>query len=960
MSRTNKTTDVQIYWRLISYVVPYWPAFLLSVLGFSCYAASNVGFVQLMAYIVDSLGGNDVLLNTDFGNFVQGIMGDDDSLNRTIIPLGIIATVLLRGIGTFIGGFFINFIGTTLVHTLRLELFERILVLPSRYFDQTPMGHLVAKITFHVSQVAGTATGAVTVIIREGFTVVFYLGFLFMTNWKLTLIFIGVAPIIGVLINYAAKRFRRISERIQTSMGDVTQVASEAVQGYKEVRTFGGADYERQRFRAASQSNRRQSMKMTVTASITTPTVQLVVGCALAGLIWLVLDPVLLANMTPGSVVAFISVGGLLAKPIRQLTEINATIQRGLAAAKDIFDLFDQAAENDQGTETLTRVRGKIEFRSVSFCYGRSNTEAPDVLKDISFIAHPGETIALVGRSGSGKSTLASLISRFYEPQQGLILLDDVPVDQLTLANLRSHLAIVTQGVTLFNDTVANNIAYGALRSADEAAIQAAVEKAYAASFISHLDKGLDTTVGDDGVLLSGGQKQRLAIARAFLKNAPVLILDEATSALDAESERYIQAALDAVAKGRTTIVIAHRLSTIEHADRILVLDTGRIVEQGTHQELMARGQYYANLHSHRALGETKPAKRPKAPPLPAQETTSIRWLLEDILVDAWYGDARWIKLLTPLSYLYLLIASLRRARAKHWQSPVPVIVVGNITVGGTGKSPLVAWLVSRLQHKGFRPGIVSRGYGGQAKHYPLIVSATSNPLEAGDEAVMLVRRTECPVVVDPNRPRAVKQLLEQFDCDLVISDDGLQHYNLGRQYEIAVVDADRGLGNGRCLPAGPLREPASRLTEVDLVIANGLATPDLPCPHKTMQLIPTRLIHLLSQEPLTGPLSNMTVHGVAGIGRPQSFFKMLTVMGYKPIAHSFADHHNFELRDLSFGDSLPVIMTEKDAIKCRRLMPELIHDDFWYLEVEVELDESIVDAIVDKMFDGVGSCLIK
>ncbi len=953
----NKTSDIKIYGRLLSYVVPYWAAFLVSILGFLIYAASNAGFIGLISYIVDSLQGNDPLAGSQYSP-VRDLFGEGESLNRTIIPLVIVVIVVCRGIGTFIGNYFISYVSTNLIHNLRCELFDQLLKLPSRFYDKTAMGHLVAKVTFHVTQVTGAATSAVKVIIREGFTVIGYLAVLIFLNWKLTLLFFAVAPLIALLVNFAGKRFRRISERIQDSMGDVTHVASEVVQGYRVVRTFGGAEYERDRFSKVSNYNRLQSMKMVVTSSVSTPVVQLLVACALAGLVWLVLDPRLLADMSPGNVVAFITTGGLLAKPIRQLSEVNVTVQKGLAAAEDIFELFDEEVEADLGTVELSNVEGRIEFNDVSFSY---DPDRPVVLKGISFTVNPGETIALVGRSGSGKSTLASLIPRFYSPTRGTILLDGNPIESLSLSNLRQHISIVTQQVTLFNDTIRGNIAYGALREVGDDEIAVAAKKAFAWKFISEFPDGLDTIVGDDGVLLSGGQRQRLAIARAFLKDAPVLILDEATSALDSESEGFIQTALEAVAKGRTTFIIAHRLSTIEKADTILVIDDGRIVEKGTHAELLAHNSFYSNFYSRNEESGTNTLPSIKddsaelmVVPQVAEDRT---WFLEDFnpLQKAWYAEANWLKLLSPLGFIYSQIGKMRRKRIelghKSWKADVPVIVVGNINVGGTGKSPLVISLARELSTRGLKPGIVSRGYGGFHNAYPLFVDSQSDPTLAGDEPVMIARRTGCPVVVDPNRVRAVQELLKNEDCDLVISDDGLQHYYLERDVEIVVIDGEKGLGNKMCMPAGPLRESPDRLREVDFVVINGSQEIDLPVPCHHMQLVPRKMINLESGEAFPedsgdpGPL----VHAVAGIGNPQRFFESLKSLGLNVIEHPFPDHHKFKLSDLVFGDSLPVMMTEKDAIKCRRLNPGLIHQNFWYLEVDAELPPEFITSVINK-----------
>ena len=592
--KAEQSSSLKIYFRLLGYVKPYIGMFALSIIGFVIFASTQPMLAGILKYFVDGLSNPEAVLfpNVPYLRDLQLLQA---------VPILIVLIAAWQGLGSYLGNYFLAKVSLGLVHDLRVSLFNKLLVLPNRYFDTHNSGHLISRITFNVTMVTGAATDAIKVVIREGLTVVFLFGYLLLMNWKLTLVMLAILPLIAIMVGSASKKFRKQSKKIQVAMGDVTHVASETIQGYRVVRSFGGEPYESSRFEKASLSNTKKQLRMTKTGAVYTPMLQLVIYSAMAVLMFLVLF--LRGEATAGDLVAYITAAGLLPKPIRQLSEVSSTIQKGVAGAESIFEQLDVEPEVDTGTVERERVTGRLEVRNLSFTYPETERQ---VLTDINFAVEPGQMVALVGRSGSGKSTLAALIPRFYPHSTGEILLDGVEVGTYKLRNLRRHIAQVNQNVTLFNDTVANNIAYGDLAGAPREQIEAAAADAYAKDFVDQLPEGFDTEVGENGVLLSGGQRQRLAIARALLKNAPLLILDEATSALDTESERHIQAALDQVMQGRTTLVIAHRLSTIEKADLILVMDQGQIVERGTHGQLLAMNGYYARLH---AMGLDEPAK---------------------------------------------------------------------------------------------------------------------------------------------------------------------------------------------------------------------------------------------------------------------------------------------------------------------------------------------------------------
>jgi subfamily B ATP-binding cassette protein MsbA len=565
-----------LYARLLRYSLPHWKVFILSVLAMLVFAATNTGFAALMKPMID-------------GSFVA----KDPAIIR-LVPLLIIGLFLARGAANFISSYCMSWVGREVILELRRAMFAKLLRLPTLFYDKTASGELLSKLIYDVEQVNQAATNALANVVKDGFSIVGLLIWMAYINWLLTVIFIVAGPPIAYLMASVNKRFRRISGRIQHSMADVTAVSEEAINGHRVVKIFGGEAYEAQRFEHINNTNRKLNLKMAAVSAASVGTIELIAATALAGIIYLATLPAVLESVTVGSFMSFVVAMMLLMPSIKRLMTVMPMVQRGVAAADSIFGLLDRPAEPDTGTKKIARSRGRVEFRHVTFAY---DPDKGEVLHDINLTIPPGRCVALVGRSGSGKSTLVGLLPRFYEVGAGGIYLDDQDIRDLRLDNLREQIAWVGQDVVLFNDTIAHNIAYGALGDIGEAEIVRAAEAAHAMEFIAKLPDGLDTVVGENGVLLSGGQRQRLAIARALLKNAPVLILDEATSALDTESERHIQAALAEVMRHRTTLVIAHRLSTVENADEIVVLDRGCIVEQGRHGELLARNGHYAGLY---------------------------------------------------------------------------------------------------------------------------------------------------------------------------------------------------------------------------------------------------------------------------------------------------------------------------------------------------------------------------
>ncbi len=925
----GELTGVKAYRALVSIAFQHKMYFLLAIMGMLVFAASDAAFAYLMKPMLD-----------------DGFIDRDPQIIQ-LIPFAIVGIFLVRMVAVFLRTYCMDYIGRHVINSLREQMFDKLLTLTSSQYDQSSSSAMITRFSYDVEQIAKSVSSSLTVFIQDSLRIIVLLCYMLWLNWQLTLIFLVAGPIVFVIVVKVSSRFREISKSIQTSMGTVTEVAREVIEANRVVKIFGGESFERDKFSRINRYNLRLNLKMSIAQSISNPLIQLIVAIAFAAIVAFATSDTMRDQVSTGDFVSFIFALTMLFAPMRSLSSINASIQKGIAAGESIFKFIAGADEVDDGELGLHRAQGKLEFDRVVLRYREGDQR---VLDEISFNVEPNQTVAIVGRSGSGKSSLVNLLPRLYELDSGSIKLDGESIRDYRLSDLRRQIAYVGQDVRLFNDTVRNNIAYGLADTIDDEKIMQAARQAYAWEFIENLPDGLDTMVGERGVLLSGGQRQRIAIARALLKDAPILILDEATSALDTESERYIQNAMENLMTDRTTLVIAHRLSTIEHADHILVLDQGRLLEQGTHSSLLEADGIYAKLYSMQFReNDVDESPRPK---MLSQNIESVK--LDKVVLSNWVNASTqkrqgwWLWsmnpfsiMLMPLSLIFYLISTARRLAyrygfMKSTRLPVTTVVVGNITLGGNGKTPIVIALFELLKSRGYNPAIVTRGYkSGNEKTVQILYDGQTGA-DVGDEANMISEICRCPIGVGSDRVAAALQLLEKYpQIDVLLSDDGLQHYALQRDIEIAVCRYV-AFGNGLLIPAGPLREPRDRLKDFDLTI-NRDSEEISESMSLTWNLFEPDLKRHISE------FRGRQVHAVAGIGFPDIFFASLRQIGISVIEHEFPDHHQFTADDLQLKPGLPILITHKDAVKLHGIN----RNDIWVVPLHLELSESLQENII-------------
>ena len=926
----QKSSGVKAYRALLGLAFEHKTYFAMAVIGMIVFAGTEAAFAYIMKPMLDE-------------GFIDG-----DPYVIKMIPIAIILIFMVRMVSIFTRTYCMDYIGRNVINSLRKTMFDKLITMTSTEYDQSSSGAILSRFSFDVERVARSVSSSLTVFIQDSLRIIVLLGYMFWLNWQLTCVFLLAGPIIFLIVVKLTGRFRSLSKSIQSSMGDVSHVAQEVIDSNRIVKIFGGDDFERNKFSKINKDNLRLHLKLSVAQAISVPLIQFIVSIAFAAIVAFATSESMRSIITTGDFVSFIISMTMVLAPMRVLSSINASIQEGIAAGESIFAFTASESEDDSGKISLDRAKGQLLFNNIALKYHNNNAL---VLDNINFEVEPNQTIAIVGRSGSGKSSLVNLIPRLYELDGGEILLDGERIQDYRLKDLRRQVAYVGQDVRLFNDTIRNNIAYGLPDTVSDEQIIEAAKRAYAWEFIETLPEVLDTEVGERGVLFSGGQRQRIAIARALLKDAPILILDEATSALDTESERYIQNAIENLMKNRTTLVIAHRLSTIEHADRILVLDGGKLLEQGDHNSLLELNGTYAMLHSMQfrdadmdVVEQVGIDKLPSHHPITLAKSAMSHWMMAGTHKRQgwWLWSMNPLSIaLMPLSLIYYLLSRTRRlcyhiGLLPATRLPVTTIVVGNITLGGNGKTPIVIALFRLLKSRGYHPAIVTRGYKSGNENKIQILSDGQINNGAGDEANMTSEICQCPVGVGSNRIGSAKQILEQFpETNVILSDDGLQHYGLKRDIEIVVCRLV-AFGNGLMIPAGPLRETRSRLDKADITI-NRDSNQIIESLDQAWNLNdPSNKVHITQ-------FKGQQVHALAGIGFPEMFFASLVQVGIDPIAHEFPDHHDFTHLDLKLKPELPILVTHKDAVKLKGIS----NDNIWVVPLGIDFSADLENKIL-------------